>query len=65
MRYIGPKSCAESVFSKKITPVFSENNNILVKNDRPVSVLPTVSKIFERIMQKQIMDYINHYLLTC
>ena len=28
------------------------------KNYRPVSVLPTVSKIFERLLDKQIVDYI-------
>ena len=27
-----------------------------------MSILPTVSKIFERIMQKQIIDYINQYI---
>ena len=25
----------------------------------------TVSKIFERIIQKQIIDYVNQYLLPC
>ena len=34
----------------------------VVENYRPVSVLPTVSKIFERIMQKQISDYIGKLL---
>ena len=33
-----------------------------VKNYRPVSVLPTVSKIFEQLMQKQKSEYINHLL---
>ena len=32
------------------------------KNYRPVSVLPTVSKVFERLMDKQIIDYIQSYL---
>ena len=34
----------------------------LVENYRPESVLPTVSMIFERIMQKQIPDYIGKFL---
>ena len=29
---------------------------------RPVGILPTVSKIFERLMQKQINEYINQFL---
>ena len=33
-----------------------------ILNYRPVSVLPTVSKILERIMQKQISDYIGKFL---
>ena len=32
------------------------------KNYRPVSVLPTVSKVFERLLDKQIIDYMGHYL---
>ena len=46
-----------------ITPVFKKDNPVLAtKEIRPVSALPTVSKIFERIMQKQIIDYINQYI---
>ena len=33
-----------------------------MKNYRPFSVLPTVSKILERLMQKQISEYINQFL---
>ena len=32
------------------------------KNYRPVSVLPTISKIYEKLMQKQINNYITNYL---
>ena len=31
-------------------------------NYRPVSVLPSISKVFEKLMQKQISGYINNYL---
>ena len=34
----------------------------LAKNYRPVSVLPCTSKIFERIMQKQLMSYVDQHL---
>ena len=37
-----------------ITPVFSKNDPLEKENYRPVSVLPVVSKIFERTMQKQV-----------
>ena len=31
----------------------------LAKNYGPVSVLHTLSKFFEKIMQKQVMNYVN------
>ena len=45
-----------------VTPIFKKKNKTFVKNYRLVSALPTVSKIFERIMQKQITDYIGKFL---
>ena len=45
-----------------ISPIFKKDDATLVKNYRPVSVLPVVSKIFERIMYKQITIYIEKYL---
>ena len=38
-----------------VTPVFKKEDVSLLKNYRPVSVLQVVSKICERIMQKQIL----------
>ena len=37
-----------------ISPVFKKNNPLEKENYRPVSVLPIVSKFFERIMKKQV-----------
>ena len=45
-----------------ITPVYKKNDRTSVENFRPVSVLPTVSKIFERIIQKQFSAYVNEFL---
>ena len=44
------------------TPVFKKEDASLLNNYRPVSVLPVVPKIYERIMQKQILEYIDKYL---
>ena len=41
-----------------MSPVFRKKG----KTFRPVSVLPTVSMIFERIMQKQISDCNGKFL---
>ena len=45
-----------------VTPIFKKEDSTLTRNYRPVSVLPTVSKIFERLMQKQIISYIDRFL---
>ena len=45
-----------------ITPVYKKNDPLDKTNYRPVSVLPVVSKIFERIMQKQINNFIVSFL---
>ena len=45
-----------------ITPIFKKLDCILKENYRPVSILPVVSKIFERLMDKQIKSYIEKYL---
>ena len=31
-------------------------------NYRPVSILPTISKVFEKLLYKQINSYISQYL---
>ena len=55
----GPKKLYENGLFKRNTPFFKKENPLLVKNYRPPSVQPTVSRISERIMQKQIIDYIK------
>ena len=44
------------------TPVYKKNEPSDKTNYRPVSILPVVSKMFERIMQKQINDFIISFL---
>ena len=45
-----------------VTPIFKKDDPTKAKNYRPVSVLPVVSNVFERIMHKQISEYINKFL---
>ena len=45
-----------------ITGTHKNGDATSVKNYRPISVLPVVSKVFERIMQKQIVSYTDEYL---
>ena len=45
-----------------ISPIFKKLERIHVENYRPVSILPVVSKVFEKIMQKQMIAYIEKFL---
>ena len=45
-----------------ITPGHKKNETTLKDNYRPVSILPTVSKVYERNMYKDIENYMQKYL---
>ena len=50
--------------SAEITPLFKKGNNLDVSSYRPVSVLPSLSKVFENIMVNWIMVLNVLILLT-
>ena len=43
----------------KIIPLFKKGDSLLLSNYRPISHLPTISKIFERILYSQLYEYFN------
>ena len=45
-----------------ITPVHKKDERTAKTNYRPVSILPSISKIFERLMYLQISTYMDSYL---
>ena len=45
-----------------ITPAYKKKDPALAENYRPVSALPSVTKIFERIIQNQFSSYIDEFL---
>ena len=51
-----------SLKTADVTPIYKEKERTLKKNYRPVSILPTLSKIFEGDMNEQILVYIEKYL---
>lgn len=58
------KSFTQSIFPKiwksaAVIPVFKKGDKFSVCNYRPISILPTVSKVIEKIVVEQITHYLN------
>ncbi len=50
---------------RKVTPVPKSGDNQLVTNYRPISVLPTIAKLFEMLIHCQVYDYLwSHQFLN-
>ena len=47
----------------KVFPIFKGGVKSDPTNYRPISILPTVSKIFEKHVNKHLMNYLNKYKL--
>jgi hypothetical protein len=47
----------------KICPIFKSGDKHTLSNFRPISVLPSFSKIFEKIMYKRLNDYLTKYTM--
>ncbi len=43
----------------KVTPVHKKDDDTLFTNYRPISLLPALSKIFEKVIFQQIYEYFN------
>ena len=52
----------EELKAATISPVFKSKESYLKSNYRPISVLPSVSKTFERIICGQMQSYFNTVL---
>ena len=51
----------DSLKIAKVVPVFKQGSHMLCTNYRPISVLPALSKIFEKCMFNQLMLYISFH----
>ena len=63
------QSFATGVFPEKlklakIIPVYKKNDKFLIENYRPISILPSISKVFEFAVHQQLYPYFisNNYL---
>ena len=50
----------KSLKNADITPIFKKDNRLSKTNYRPISILPTISKIYEKILYIQIYEYFNN-----
>ena len=49
----------------KVKPLFKKGNQSSFTNYRPISLLPSISKIFEDVMTSQLMEYFTSKNLFC
>ena len=40
-----------------VTPIYKKGDRLTAENYRPISVTPTLSKVFERLMLNQMTEY--------
>ena len=64
LTHIIDKSMKEGVFPSelkfaKVVPIFKSGDSSQITNYRPISVLSFFSKVFERVMNNHIMDFID------
>ena len=45
-----------------VTLILKKEDPSRTKNYKPISILPIVSKIFERILHKQVSSYVDQFL---
>ena len=46
-------------------PIFKSDDQSLFINYRPISVLPSFSKIFERVIYNRLMKYLMNFNILC
>ena len=47
----------------KVLPLFKKGNKYIFDNYRPISLLPCISKIFEKVVYNQLYDYFDKFKL--
>ena len=58
-KFLGTASFPDSWKSARVTPIFKDGKKDEKSNYRPISILPVVSKLFERMVFNQLFRYLN------
>lgn len=43
----------------KVSPIYKKSDSSKIDNYRPISLLPSISKVFEKLIHSQILNYFN------
>ena len=49
----------------RVIPIFKSDDQSLFTNYRPISVLPSFSKFFERVIYNRLMQYLMNFNILC
>ena len=55
----------EDLKSARVTPLFKQGDRDDVNNYRPISVIPVVVNVFERIVYEQLYAYLEEHYILC
>ena len=55
---IHPGTYPQQLIIAKVTPIFKANDKEHFSNYRPISLLPSISKIFENVIYQELMKYL-------
>ena len=49
----------------RVAPIYKKGNKKLIENYRPVSVLPVINKIFEKLILKRLNSFLDNNKILC
>ena len=49
----------------KVKPLYKKGDKYYLNNYRPIALLPTLSEIFERVIDKQLYHHFNENNMLC
>ena len=66
LKHVFNRSLAEGIFPNvlkkaKVIPIFKSGDKSLAENYRPISLLPQISKIFDKLIKSRISNFLNKF----